>query len=168
MQKLMDRDFLAGLALFFVGTVALAEAGADPMNWIFPRLATYLILIIAAVLVVRAVFAAVVKHVPDIISMNSEDRVAFVDVFLFLLIVLGYLFVMYGLGFWLSSFLMLSLTSIYLTQDRTRRNIVLTMVVPIAACVLAYVIFQHLFYVPLPEPVWWANMVRDLSGLIGM
>lgn len=158
MQKLMDRDFLAGLALFFVGTVALAEAGADPMNWIFPRLATYLILIVAAVLVVRVVFAAVVKHVPDIISMSSEDRVAFVDVFLFLLIVLGYLFVMYGLGFWLSSLLMLSLTSIHLTQNRTRRNIRLAMVVPLATCVVAYFIFMHLFYVPVPEATWWAGV----------
>ena len=158
MQKLMDRDFLAGLALFFVGTVALAKAGSDPMNWVFPSLATYLILIVAAVLVVRVVFAAVVKHVPDIISMSSDDRIAFVDVFLFLLIVLGFFFVMYGLGFWLSSLLMLSLTSIHLTQDRTRRNIGLAMVVPLATCVVAYFIFMHLFYVPVPEATWWAGV----------
>lgn len=158
MQKLMDRDFLAGLALFFVGTVALAKAGSDPMNWIFPRLATYLILTVAAVLVARVVFAAVVSHVPDIINMNSDDRIAFVDVFLFLLIVLGFFFVMYGLGFWLSSLLMLSLTSIHLTKDRTRRNIGIALVVPLATCVVAYFIFMHLFYVPVPVATWWAGV----------
>jgi hypothetical protein len=168
MQKIMDRDFLAGLVLLFVGTVAFFKSGSDPMNWVFPHLATYLILAVAAVLITRVVFAAAVNHVPDVISMSSEDRTAFVDVFLFLLIVLGFLFVMYEVGFWIAGLLMLTLTSIHLTQERTRHNIMLILVVPIAASVVAYAIFQHLFYVPLPEPIWWANMVRGLWALIGM
>ncbi len=159
MQKLMDRDFLTALVLFFIGTVSLAKAGADLMNWVFPRLATYLILIIAAVLAARVVFAAIVKRAPDIISMSAEDRIVFVDVVVFLLIALGYLFVMYGLGFWLSSFLMLSLASIYLTLDKTRKNIGLAVVVPLGACVLAYVIFLHVFYVPLPKATWWPGVM---------
>jgi len=155
MQKLMDRDFLAALVLFFIGTVSLAKEGTDLTNWVFPRLATYLILIAAAVLVARVVFSTFVKRAPDIISMSAQDRIVFVDVLLFLLIALGYLLVMYGLGFWLSSFLMLSLTSIYLTLDKTRKNIALAVVVPLGTCILAYFIFLHVFYVPLPEARWW-------------
>ena len=154
MQKLIDRNFLSALVLFFIGIVSLVEAGADVMNWVFPRLATYVVLAIAVVLVVRVLFGAALKRVPDIISMSAEDRIVFVDVFLFLLIVLGYLFVMYGLGFWISSFLMLSLTSIYLTQDKTRKNIGLAVAVPLGTCILAYLIFLHVFYVPLPEARW--------------
>jgi hypothetical protein len=71
--------------------------------------------------------------------------------------VLGYVFVMYGLGFWLASFLMLVLASIYLTQDKTRHNLVVAVVAPLAACVVAYVVFLHVFYVPLPEARWWAG-----------
>lgn len=158
MDKILDRDFLAGLVLLFVGTVAWAQSGSDPMNWVFPRLATYLILAIAAVLVGRVVLGAVAKHVPDVISANSEDRTAFVDVLLFLLIVLGFLFVMYGLGFWLASLVMLSLTSIRLTQDKTPRNIGLALVAPLATCIVAYFIFQHVFYVPVPRASWWAGI----------
>jgi len=109
-------------------------------------------------LVVRAVFAAVMERAPDIISVSAEDRVVWVDVFTFLLIALCYLLVMYGLGFWLSSLLMLSLVSLYLTKDKTRHNVTLAIVVPLAACVVAYVVFLHVFYVPLPEATWWAGV----------
>jgi len=52
---------------------------------------------------------------------------------------------------------MLSLTSIYLTQDKTRRSMGLAIVVPLATCVVAYVLFLHVFYVPVPKATWWAG-----------
>lgn len=158
MQKLVDRDFLAALVLLFVGSVSLASAGSDLMNWAFPRLATYFILFVAAILALRVVFSAVVERAPDIIRMSAEDRIVVQDVFTFLLIALGYLLVMYGLGFWLASFLMLSLASIYLTLDKTPRSIGLAVAVPIATCVIAYFIFQHVFYVPVPQASWWPGV----------
>jgi Tripartite tricarboxylate transporter TctB family len=158
MQKLMNRDFLAGLVFFIIGSVALANAGSDLMNWAFPLMAAYFIMFAAAVLVVRALFAAVTERVLDIISVSAEDRGIWLDVFTFLVIALCYLLVMYGLGFWLSSFLMLSLVSLYLTKDKTRHNVALAIVTPLAACVVAYVIFLHVFYVPLPEANWWGAL----------
>ncbi len=158
MQRLMDRDLLTALALFFVGGVALFGAGDDVKNWIFPLLAAYLILGIAAALVARVVFAAIMRHVPDIVRLAPEDRIAFIDVLVFFLIVLAYMFVMYGLGFWLSSLLMLSLTSIYLTLDKTRRNIRIAMVVPLLTCVAAYFVFLRVFYVPFPKATWWPGL----------
>lgn len=158
MQKIMDRDFLAALVLFSLGTISLSQEGPDIMNWVFPRLATYLILFVATVLVARVIFAAIIKRVPDIIGMSPEDRTAFVDVTAFLLIVLVYLLVMYGLGFWLASLFMLSLTSIYLTLEKTGRNIGLALVVPLGTCITAYVIFMHVFYVPVPQATWWAGI----------
>ncbi len=158
MQRLMDRDLLTALVLFFVGGVALFGAGDDIKNWIFPLLAAYLLIGIAVALVGRVVFAAIMKHVPDIVRLAQEDRIAFIDVLVFFLIVLAYMFVMFGLGFWLSSLLMLSLTSFYLTLDKTRRNIRLALVVPLATCVVAYFVFLHVFYVPFPKATWWPGL----------
>ncbi len=155
MQKFMDRDLLAGLVLFIIGSVALANAGSDLMNWAFPLMAAYFIMFAAAVLVGRAVFAAVTERALDIISVSAEDKIIWLDVLTFLVIALVYLLVMYDLGFWLSSFLMLSLVSLYLTRDKTRHNVVVAIVTPLAACVVAYVVFLHVFYVPLPEANWW-------------
>ncbi len=158
MQRLMDRDLLTALALFSIGGVAFFSADNDVKNWIFPLLAAYLILGIAAALVARVVFAAIMRHVPDIVRLAPEDRSAVIDVLVFFLIVLAYMFVMYGLGFWLSSLLMLSLTSIYLTLDKTRRNIRLALVVPLVTCVVAYFVFLHVFYVPFPKATWWPGL----------
>ena len=74
------------------------------------------------------------------------------------LVVLAYVFVMHGIGFWLSSFLMVLLTSVYLTLEKTRRNMGLALAVPLAACVGAYLIFTHVFYVPFPEATWWRGL----------
>ena len=158
MQRLMNRDLLTALVLFFIGGVALFSADNEIKNWVFPLLAAYLILAIAVALVARVVFAAIMKRLPDIIPLTSEDRIVFVDVLVFFLIVLAYMFVMYGLGFWLSSLLMLSLTSIWLTLDKTRRNIRLALVVPLATCVVAFFVFLHLFYVPFPKATWWPGL----------
>jgi MFS family permease len=157
-RRLRDGDLVSALVLFFIGAVSLSEAGSDVRNWIFPLLATYLILAIAAALLARVVIAAVMERLPDIIPWDGEDRVVLIDLVVFGAIVLAYMFVMYGLGFWLSSLLMLSLTSIYLTLEKTRRNLVLAIVVPLGACVLAYLVFLHVFYVPLPEARWWPGV----------
>ena len=158
MRRLIDRDLLTALVLFFIGGVALFSAGNNIKDWIFPLLAAYVILGIAVALVAHVVFAAIMKHVPDIIHLAPEDRIAFIDVLVFFLIVLAYMFVMFGFGFWLSSLLMLSLTSIFLTLDKTRRNIKLALVVPLLTCIVAYFVFLHVFYVPFPKAAWWPGL----------
>jgi hypothetical protein len=158
MRRLIDRDLLTALVLFCIGAVFWVDPGADVKDWIFPRLAVYLILGIAVALVARVVFAAFMRRLPDIIHLTSEDRIAAIDVLVFFVIVLAYMFVMYGFGFWLSSLLMLSLTSIYLTLDKTRHNIMLAVVVPLLTCIVAYFVFLHVFYVPFPKATWWPGV----------
>jgi hypothetical protein len=155
MQKLMNRDLLAGLILFIIGLIAFANAGSDMMNWAFPLLATYFVLFAGAVLIVSALFAAVTGRPLDVVRVSADDRVIWRDVFTFLVIALCYLMVMSGLGFWLSSFLMLLLVSLYLTKDKTRHNVALAIGTSIAACIVAYVVFEQVFYVPLPDATWW-------------
>lgn len=158
MRKVLDRDLLTAMVLFGVGAVFSADGGDEIKDWIFPLLATYLVLGIAVALVVLVVFRAITKRLQDIIHLDSDDRIAYFDVLVFFVVVLAYVFVMYGLGFWLSSFLMLLLTSVYLTLDKTRTNVGLALVVPLVVCVGAYLIFTHLFYVPFPEAHWWPGL----------
>ena len=155
MERLKDRDLLSALVLIFVGVVSLSQAGTDPRNWIFPLLATYVIFAIAAALLARVVWNAAKNRLPDLIDWQDENRVIAIDLVVFSTIVLAYVLSMYRLGFWLSSFVMLLLVSVYLTLERTRRNMTLAVFVPLAACVVAYFVFQHVFYVPVPTSKWW-------------
>lgn len=157
MALLRDRDFLSALVLFAVGIVSLSEAGDDVRNWIFPLLATYLLIAIGAALAIKAIVTLVRNKELDLIEWQSEDSTTLFDLLVFGAIVIGYILVMYGLGFWLASFIMLTVASIYMTVEKTPRRLMMAVLVPAFACVLAYVIFLHVFYVPLPEARWWAG-----------
>lgn len=158
MRRFLDRDLLTALVLLAIGAVFSADGGDEVKDWIFPLLATWLVFGIAAALVGLVIFRAVMRRLPGIMQMTPEDRIAYFDVLVFFLIVLAYVFVMHGIGFWLSSFLMLLLTSVYLTLEKTRRNVGLALIVPLVACVGAYFIFTDVFYVPFPEATWWRGL----------
>lgn len=155
MQRLMDRDFLTALVLLGIGAVFWWDAGTDVKDWIFPLLATYLILGIGAVLLARVVVEAVLKRAPDVVDGFRDNRAVVIDLLVFCAIVLVFVLVLKSLGFWLAAFLMLSLTSLYLTLEKTRRNLSLAVVTPLGVCIAAYIIFMRVFYVPLPVGTWW-------------
>ena len=161
MQRLVDRDLLTAVVLFCVYAVFSSGTSSDVKDWSFPILATYVILVIAVALVAKVALAAIMKRVPDTVHMTQEERISSIDVLVFFLIVLAYYLVMYGLGFWLSSFLMVSITSIYLPLEKTRRNIWMAIIVPIGACVVFYFVFLYFFYVPFPRATWWPGLMTD-------
>ncbi len=165
LQRLADRDFLTSVVLLGVyGLFAYAiytATSTDVKDWIFPKLATYVLLIIAFAFLSKVLFEAILKRIPDIVEFTKDDQRAYLDVLVFFLIVLCYLFVMYGLGFWLSSFLMLILTSTYLTIEKTTRNIRLAVIVPFASCIVFYFVFLYFFYVPFPRATWWMGLMPD-------
>jgi len=155
MQRLMDRDLWSALVLLVIGAVFYFKSGDDVKDWIFPLLATYLVLGVAVMLLARVAVAAIQKHAPDIVDGFRENRAVVIDLLVFCAIVLVYVVVMTSLGFWLSSIVMLVAVSIYSTMEKTRHNLILALVVPLAACLLAYLVFWHVFYAPLPEAAWW-------------
>jgi small-conductance mechanosensitive channel len=157
MKRLADRDLLTAAMLFGVSALFSVGSSSDPKDWAFPLLANYVTLGIAIIFLARFVVSAFLKHVPDIMEMTADDRASFLDVIVFLLVVLAYLFVMFGLGFWPSSLIMLILTSLYLTRERTTRNVRLAIIVPICISIVAYLIFTQVFYVPFPEAGWFTS-----------
>ena len=45
MRRVIDRDLVSALVLFFIGGVSLSEMGTGMRNWIFPRVLAYLMLV---------------------------------------------------------------------------------------------------------------------------
>lgn len=157
MKRLADRDLLTSLMLFGVSTMFSVGSSSDPKDWAFPLLANYVTLGIAIAFLAKFLVAAAVKHVPDLIEMTADNWASAVDVVVFLVVVLAYLFVMFGLGFWPASLIMLILTSLYLTRERTARNIRLAFIVPVCISIVAFLIFTQVFYVPFPESGWFGG-----------
>lgn len=157
MKQLANRDLLTALMLFGVSALFSVGSSSDPKDWAFPLLANYVVLGIAIIFLAKFIVSAAMKHVPDLIEISADDRASIVDVVVFMLVVLAFLFVMFGLGFWPSSLIMLILTSLYLTRERTTRNIRLAIIVPICICIVAFLIFTQVFYVPFPEAGWFTD-----------
>lgn len=159
MQLLKDRDFLSALVLIVIGGVIWADSGSDVKDWVFPLLASYIALAIGAVLLARVLLGGLLNRAPDLIVGLAEHRHVVIDLLVFGAIVLVYILVMKGLGFWLASFLMVTLTSLYLTLEKTRRNVITAIVMPLVVCIVAYIVFMHVFYVPVPQATWWSGLI---------
>ena len=157
MQTLLDRNLLTALMLFGVSWMFSVGSSSDPKDWAFPLLANYVIFWVAVILLVQFLVSLVRKKMPDLLQFSTEDRYSAIDVLIFLVIVLAFMFVMGGLGFWLSSLIMLILASLYLTLDKTRRSVTIAAIVPFGICASAYLIFTYVFYVPFPEGTWLAG-----------
>lgn len=157
MKRFADRDLLTSLMLFGVSALFSVGSSSDPKDWAFPLLANYVTLGIAIAFLAKFIFALAMKHLPDIMEMTAEDRASFVDVIVFLVVVLAYLVAMFRIGFWPSSLIMLILTSLYLTQERTARNIRMAIIVPICISIVAFLIFTQVFFIPFPEASWFAS-----------
>lgn len=74
------------------------------------------------------------------------------DIAIFLGVVIASVVAMPYLTFWPTSFLMLGIISIFLTERRSRGAIGISVVTAIIVCVISYLLFVRLFYVPLPLP----------------
>jgi len=157
MKRLADRDLLTALMLFGVSALFSVGSSSDPKDWAFPLLANYVTLGIAIAFFAKFVVSVARNNMPDLIAMSADDRASIMDVVVFQLIVIAFLFVMFGVGFWPSALVMLILTSLYLTQERTTRNMRMAIIVPICISIVAFLIFTQVFYVPFPEAGWFAG-----------
>ena len=158
MKTLLDRDLLSALVLVGIGGLFWSRLGNDPVDWIMPRLAIYVVFFMAAGLLAKFLYGVATGHLPDIVHIAQEDRIAARDLVTYAVIVFVFLVALQGLGFWLASLLMLMAASISFTVEKTRRNIALALVVPLATCVAGYFVFEHVFYVPVPESAWFSGL----------
>ena len=154
MQKLLDKSFITALVLFGICWMFSIGSSPDPKDWAFPLLANYSLLLIATILLGRFLFLSINNKQEDFLQFLSEDKTSAVDVLVFLIIVIAFMFVMYGLGFWLSSLIMLICSSVYLTLEKTLRNVCMAIIVPICISITAFIVFTYVFYVPFPSASW--------------
>ena len=157
MKRFADRDLLTAIMLFGVSALFSVGSSSDPKDWAFPLLANYVTLGIAIAFLAKFIVASVRKHVPDLLVMTADDKASAVDVVVFMVIVLAFLLAMFRLGFWPSALIMLIGASLYLTRERTTRNIRMAIIAPICISIVAFLVFTQVFYVPFPESSWFAG-----------
>lgn len=140
-----NADLAGAVVLAALGLVSLTQMGDDVRNWIFPRVLTYTLFAVAVVLVISG-GRKVVQGWPSDLRVPAGAT----DVVIFTAGAVVYAVSITWVGFWVPSFLMLALGSIFLSAKRNWRTALVSTVISFAACVAAYLVFTQLFFVALP------------------
>jgi hypothetical protein len=158
-RRAIDRDLLGSLLLFLLAGVSFSQLGHERRDWVFPRYLTYLIFVLAVILAIKVVIRFVTKGFSAATFDKSAAIKKTVDVVVFCVLALAYVLLTNGLGFWTASLLMLIISSVYLKVEKTPKSMAIAVGTALVVCVIAYFVFLHLFYVPVPVAQWWHGLV---------
>lgn len=145
------KDVLAGAILVLIGIVFLSQTGRSAADWVFPRLLTYVLIVIGAYFFLKALFELLIHHrefrvaTPRLAEMDGFRDAVIMGAILVADVVLQGI-----IGFWAASFLMLAGASFYLGARSTARSALPALLVAVVVCVVAYGIFTLFFQVFFP------------------
>lgn len=143
-------DLVSGVFLLAVVAVAVLNAGEGTLDWIFPLALSYTLAAIAIYLTVRGLLGRGDRTDTLVPVLHGRG----IDVLVFTVITAVYVVLVPPIGFWTMSALMLFAASVYLDSERTRKRIALAAGVAVAVCLVAYVLFVRVLFVPLPPEGW--------------
>lgn len=144
--RLLNLDLVGALLLCAIGLVSVSQMGEGMRNWVFPRSLTYILFIVAAVLIVTGVRKYLQQKPAEIVIPAGAG-----GVIVFALGAIVYVFLINVLGFWIPSFLVLVVGTLYLSSERGWRAAAIASAIALGTCVGAYVLFTQIFYVALPQ-----------------
>ena len=127
------------------------EVGAGKYDWLFPVVLSYALGGLALVLVVRGLLGKGerISVVPAVLRGQG------IDVAVFSILSVLYVALVRPVGFWIMSALTIFAAAVYLDTRRSTRGALISSVVAILTCVVAYLVLTRVFYISFPPPPWW-------------
>ena len=150
-KLLQDSDFVTGLLLLILASLTYSGVGSSAKDWVFPLMACYTLFGISIVFLIKSSIKIIGKKIEKDIVLDREQLPSIINVVLFSLIVLGFLFVLFAFGFWIASFMFLFSSMSYFNPIKDFSGYARSFIISLLACAVAYVVFTHVFYVPFPE-----------------
>jgi putative tricarboxylic transport membrane protein len=140
-------DLLASLTLFLIAAVLLSQTGEGARDWAMPRSLCYVLISVGLVLLLKGL----VRPGDKVPLVPAVARGHGLDTAFFIAVAVIYVLVIPVLGFWISSAVILFVLSVALAEKRDLRTALQSAAVAVGVCVAAYLLMQHVFYVPLPQ-----------------
>lgn len=165
------RELGAGLVLFAVVGVSLSGLGDGIRSWAYPTALTYLLATIGTILIGRRLLVVALRRAPSAETgsdaeaeapaaeaesdADTGDRGAttsrrVTDIAVITGVAVLFAILIPVLGFWLTSFLAMGGLAIFLSDRKDVKRIGFTVLIVAAVCVGGYLLFLHVFYVPVP------------------
>jgi Tripartite tricarboxylate transporter TctB family len=139
-------DLLASLTLFLIAAVFLSQTGDETRDWVMPRSLNYVLIGVGLVLLVKGL----VRPGDKVPLVPAVARRQGLDTAFFMVVAVVYALAIPPLGFWVSSAVALFVLSMTLAERRDMRTVLQSAGTAVGVCVAAYLLMQHVFYVPLP------------------
>ena len=148
---LKDSDVVTTLLLFAIASIIYSGTGTDAKDWVFPLMACFSLFAISAFFLVKSISKIMTgKIVPDL-EIDVEQIPSIINVIFFSFFIFIFLLILFAFGFWIASLALLWVSIAYFDPDKNIKTIVKSFVVSLISCLIAYVVFTHIFYVPFPE-----------------
>ena len=151
LKLFQDTDFLTGFLTLCIALFSYAGIGDDMKDWVFPLMACYTLFSISAVFLIKSLIKFFQNNIEKNIIISREQIPSILNVIFFSLIVFGFLFALFALGFWIASLLLLWVSISYFSVEKNVPTHIKSLVISLIACGVAYIVFTHIFYVPFPE-----------------
>lgn len=152
---------MAAVVLLGLGGMSMALLGDGP-DWAMPRSLTWVALAFGVALGVRALSGRIARRRPaDDSRKERTGRTADLVVFIGTSVV--YIVLIPLVGFFETSLLMITGMSVYLSARRSARLALKSAGVALAVCVVGYVVFMKMLYVPVPMNNFVGGVLQSIG-----
>ena len=156
-KLIQDSDLATGLLLLFVASFSYAGVADNIwedyayIDWVFPLMSCFLLFSISAVYLVKSSIKIVKGTTISDLKIDKSEIPSIINVIVYTLLLFCYLVLLFVFGFWAASILLLWSGITYFRPEINRSSIIKSLIISIITCVVAYIVFTHIFYVPFPQ-----------------
>ena len=148
---LKDSDVITTILLLGISFIFYSGSGANAKDWVFPLMATFSLFGISIFFLIKSILKIVSGTIVSDLEIETEQVPSIINVIFFSLFMFIFLFLLFAFGFWIASLALLWISIAYFNPDKTLKTIIKSLLIAIISCLVAYVVFTHIFYVPFPE-----------------
>lgn len=148
---LKDSDVITTILLLGISFIFYSGSGANAKDWVFPLMATFSLFGISIFFLIKSILKIVSGTIVSDLEIETEQVPSIINVIFFSLFMFIFLFLLFAFGFWIASLALLWTSIAYFNPDKTIKTIIKSLLIAIISCLVAYVVFTHIFYVPFPE-----------------
>jgi len=148
---LKDSDVITTILLLGISFIFYSGSGADAKDWVFPLMAIFSLFGITLFFLIKSVLKIVSGTIVSDLDIETDQIPSIINVIFFSLFIFIFLLLLFAFGFWVASLAFLWTSIAYFNPDKTPKTIIKSLLIATISCIVAYVVFTHIFYVPFPE-----------------
>jgi|TARA_B110000444_G_C18826704_1_gene590765 hypothetical protein len=154
---IQDSDLATGILLLIIASISYAGVdegiweGYGYIDWVFPIMSSFLLFFISAVYLFVGSLKIMKGNTNNDLKIDKSEIPSIINVVVYSILLFVYLVLLYVFGFWFASILLLWSGIAYFKGEKNIASISKSLGIALLTCLIAYVVFTYIFWVPFPE-----------------